>query len=53
MLWIVVADLDEALVRARERGGAVLEPPEPDGPSRLLATVADPSGNRLGLVSHS
>ncbi len=34
-------------------GGRVLDAPSPDGPTRVLTTVADPSGNPVGLVSHA
>jgi catechol 2,3-dioxygenase-like lactoylglutathione lyase family enzyme len=27
-------------------------PPAPDGPTRILATIADPEGNPVGLAAH-
>ncbi len=51
--WIHVDDIDEALQLARANGGEVLEPPSPDGPTRILASIRDPGGNRIGLVQHS
>lgn len=47
-LWLFVADIAETLRRAPEVGGRVVEGVSSDGP-RLLATVADPSGNHLGV----
>jgi hypothetical protein len=29
----------------------VLEQPSPDGPTRILATIRDPEGNSVGLVT--
>ena len=51
--WVAVDDVEAALVAAEAHGGRVLEAPSPDGPSRVLTTVADPSGNPVGLVSHA
>lgn len=53
MIWIHVADLDETLARAVEHGGEIIDPPSPDGPTRILATILDPEGNTIGLASHS
>ena len=33
--------------------GQVLEPPAPDGPTRVLATILDPEGNAVGLAAHA
>lgn len=52
LLWISVDDIDDALRLIEENGGAVVEPPTPDGPTRTLATIADPAGNRIGLAQH-
>jgi predicted enzyme related to lactoylglutathione lyase len=48
-----VADLGETLARVTAHGGAILEPPSPDGPTRVLATIADPEGNPIGLAGHA
>jgi predicted enzyme related to lactoylglutathione lyase len=53
LAWINVDDMDTALELVGANGGEVLEPPAPDGPSRLLATIRDPGGNVIGLVQHS
>jgi predicted enzyme related to lactoylglutathione lyase len=52
MIWLHVADVDETLDRVTRHGGHVLEPPSPDGPTRVLATIADPAGNPIGLAGH-
>jgi len=31
----------------------ILEPPVPDGPTRILATIADSEGNPIGLAGHA
>ncbi len=49
LLWIHVDDLEPALERVAAHGGAALEEPTADGPTRLLVTVRDPGGNRIGL----
>jgi predicted enzyme related to lactoylglutathione lyase len=51
VLWIHVADMYAALKRVREHGGQVLDL-SADGPTRELATITDPEGNRIGLASH-
>jgi len=51
LAWINVDDMDAALELVAANGGEVLEPPSPDGPSRLLATIRDPGGNAIGIVS--
>jgi uncharacterized protein len=53
LAWINVDDMDAALDLVRSHGGEVLEPPAPDGRSRLLATVRDPGGNVIGIAQHS
>jgi 2,7-dihydroxy-5-methyl-1-naphthoate 7-O-methyltransferase len=53
MIWIHVADLDETLERVVTHGGEIIDPPSPDGPTRILATILDPEGNSIGLASHS
>jgi 2,7-dihydroxy-5-methyl-1-naphthoate 7-O-methyltransferase len=53
LLWLHVADLGETLHRVTALGGAILEPPSADGPTRVLATIADPEGNPIGLASHA
>ena len=53
MIWIHVTDMDETLKRVTEHGGAILEPPSPDGPTRTLATIIDSEGNPIGLAGHA
>ena len=53
LLWLHVADLGQTLDRVTAHGGAILEPPSPDGPTRVLATIADPEGNPIGLAGHT
>ncbi|MGH3153764.1 MAG: VOC family protein [Streptosporangiaceae bacterium] len=53
VIWIHVADLDATLASVTARGGQVLEPPAPDGPTRTLATILDPEGNPVGLAAHA
>ncbi|MCO4746131.1 MAG: SRPBCC domain-containing protein [Proteobacteria bacterium] len=45
-----VADLETTLHRAVELGATVLSSPEDVGGGIRLASVVDPSGNRLGLI---
>jgi predicted enzyme related to lactoylglutathione lyase len=51
LAWIHVGDIDTALAAVSANGGDVLEAPSPDGPHRMLATIRDPAGNTVGLVS--
>jgi 2,7-dihydroxy-5-methyl-1-naphthoate 7-O-methyltransferase len=53
MIWIHVADLDQTLASVVEHGGEIIDPPSPDGPTRILATILDPEGNPIGLASHA
>jgi uncharacterized protein len=53
MIWIHVADLDQTLEAVTKNGGAIIDPPSPDGPHRTLATIVDPEGNLIGLASHT
>ena len=53
VLWLAVADMNETLERVISNGGQILEPPAPDGPTRTLATIADPEGNPIGLAGHA
>jgi predicted enzyme related to lactoylglutathione lyase len=53
MIWIHVADLGETLERVTAHGGEIVEPPAPDGPTRIGATIIDPEGNPVGLASHA
>jgi predicted enzyme related to lactoylglutathione lyase len=53
MIWLHVADIKETLNRVTEHGGAILEPATADGPTRTLATIADPEGNPIGLAGHA
>jgi predicted enzyme related to lactoylglutathione lyase len=53
VIWIHVADLDQALGLVAAHGGTVASPPEPDGPSRTLATILDSEGNPVGLAAHA
>jgi predicted enzyme related to lactoylglutathione lyase len=52
MIWIHVADLSETPAQVARHGGEVIDPPAPDGPDRVLATIVDPEGNSIGLASH-
>ncbi len=49
VLWLAVERIFQALERAAEHGGRVVERPTGDQGARWLATVADPSGNLIGL----
>ena len=51
LAWIWVYDIRETLARATELGSLVLSPPAVDGGERWLATITDPGGNQLGVVS--
>ena len=53
LAWVAVDDVESALRAVEEHGGRVLDPPSPDGTTRVLTTVADPSENPVGLVSHA
>ena len=49
--WYVhVADIDCALAMVRERGGTVLQGPDPIPGGSYSAKIADPLGNTLGLA---
>jgi predicted enzyme related to lactoylglutathione lyase len=45
-----VADIEATLAEVTAAGASVHEPPRDVGGGRLVATVADPDGNILGLV---
>ena len=49
--WIHVRDVRRTLEVAREAGATLRDGPLADGP-RLLASFADPAGNRVGVVQH-
>ena len=53
VVWLAVTDMDEALGLVTTHGGQILVPPAPDGPTRILATIADPEGNPVGLAAHA
>jgi predicted enzyme related to lactoylglutathione lyase len=53
MVWLAVRDMDETLDLVTAHGGRILTPPAPDGPTRILATIADPEGNPIGLAAHA
>ena len=53
VIWLAVADMNETLDQVTRYGGQILEPPAPDGPTRILATIADPEGNPIGLAAHA
>ena len=53
MIWSHVEDMDRTLEAVTKNGGAITDPPSPDGPDRTLATITDPEGNPVGLASHS
>ncbi|MBX9934394.1 MAG: VOC family protein [Methylobacterium sp.] len=49
--WYVhVADIDAALATVRDRGGTVLQGPDPIPGGSYSANIADPAGHRLGLA---
>jgi predicted enzyme related to lactoylglutathione lyase len=49
--WYVhVADIDAAVATTRERGGTVLQGPDPIPGGSYSANVADPAGARIGLA---
>jgi uncharacterized protein len=52
LLWLAVHDMTATLDRVAANGGTVAEPPSPDGPHRILATIIDPAGNPVGLAEH-
>ena len=53
VVWLAVTDMDEALALVTSHGGQLLVPPASDGPTRILATIADPEGNPVGLAAHT
>lgn len=53
VIWIHVTDIEETIGKVTQHGGEILEPPAPDGPTRTLATIADPEGNPIGLAAHA
>jgi predicted enzyme related to lactoylglutathione lyase len=53
VIWLAVTDMDEAVALVTANGGQILTPPAPDGPDRILATIADPEGNPVGLAAHA
>ncbi len=50
VLWICADALWPALQRVESNGGRVVGPPQLDGGERWLVEVADPAGNRIGIV---
>jgi predicted enzyme related to lactoylglutathione lyase len=44
LIYIIVADLDASLARARELGGEVLLGPKSAGPTQRYAVIRDPAG---------
>ena len=53
VIWLAVADMNETLDQVTRHGGQILETPASDGPSRILATIADSEGNPVGLAGHA
>jgi predicted enzyme related to lactoylglutathione lyase len=53
VIWLAVTDMDEALALVTTHGGQLLVSAAPDGPDRILATIADPEGNPIGLAAHA
>jgi predicted enzyme related to lactoylglutathione lyase len=49
MIYIVVADLDEAMSRCQTRGGKVLRPPETMGGGDRFCVIQDPAGATAAL----
>ncbi|MBX3112429.1 MAG: VOC family protein [Fimbriimonadaceae bacterium] len=52
-VWFQVEDLDSALGRAAALGGAVVSPRQDVPNVGWSAQVADPDGNRVGLVQYA
>ncbi|MDQ2738077.1 MAG: glyoxalase, partial [Actinomycetota bacterium] len=50
LLWICADDLYPTLERVVTHGGVVHSRPQLDGGERWLVEIADPAGNRLGMV---
>jgi predicted enzyme related to lactoylglutathione lyase len=50
VVWICVDDIEVTLAAATSRGGHPVDAPYEDGGGRLLATLDDLTGNRIGLV---
>ncbi len=49
--WYVhVADVDTAIATAREKGGTLLQGPDPIPGGDYSANLADPQGSRIGIV---
>jgi predicted enzyme related to lactoylglutathione lyase len=48
--YVRVSDIDATLARAVGLGGSVIAPKFSPGPDAVLAMVADPEGNVLGLT---
>ena len=53
VIWLAVADMAGTLSLVNTHGGQVIAPPAPDGQDRVLATIADPEGNPVGLAAHA
>jgi hypothetical protein len=51
VVWICADNLYPTLERVRTAGGVVLDRPQLDGGGRWLAEIADPAGNRVGIVT--
>jgi predicted enzyme related to lactoylglutathione lyase len=51
LAWIWVDRIEDTLALVQSSGGEFLEPPSRDGTERWLATIRDPAGNVLGIVS--
>jgi hypothetical protein len=52
VLWLFVRDVEDTLRRAPDAGGRVVLGTAAEGP-RLVAKVADPSGNVIGVWQNS
>jgi predicted enzyme related to lactoylglutathione lyase len=50
MIYIVVADLDEAMLRCQARGGKVLRTPAGAGAGNRFCVIQDPAGAVAGLL---
>jgi predicted enzyme related to lactoylglutathione lyase len=51
MVYVQVDDLEAALARVAQGGGARLVGPQPLPDGRRFAWVRDPAGNTIGLIS--
>ncbi len=53
LVWIRVADVDDALAAVEAHGGEIETPSTPQKPMEAIATFRDPAGNVLGVFHES